>query len=314
LISAGSFVIDKEYKIVSLGTTNFTAIGAASNTVGTTFVATGVGSGSGTASVYITHTISTTSGYPANTLTLASSPTPETTADMNVNDKIVFSGTMIGGLTSGAVYYIKDIVDATKFTISLTQDGDVLPVTTASGGSMVATVTPLSTTITVANANLFGSLQVGQYIADSTNLLPNNSLVSTISQTTTTTTITIVWASDTLFASTSVAALVSTDTTVDNYALFEGSRIVFTVDSDLEVRNKIYVVHFSTVSSSGSPIITLSEAADGDVLPNEQTVAFRGYNNAGKDFHFDGVEWISSQEKVNANKTKTNTTSTEKDW
>lgn len=51
LRTAGNFVPGEEYKIVSVGTTNFTAIGAASNTVGTTFIATGVGTGDGTASI-----------------------------------------------------------------------------------------------------------------------------------------------------------------------------------------------------------------------------------------------------------------------
>jgi len=48
-VNAGSFVIGKQYVISSAGTTNFTAIGAANNNVGTYFVATGVGSGTGTA-------------------------------------------------------------------------------------------------------------------------------------------------------------------------------------------------------------------------------------------------------------------------
>jgi hypothetical protein len=48
-VAAGAFVIGNTYTIISVGTTNFTAIGAASNTVGLTFVATGVGSGTGTA-------------------------------------------------------------------------------------------------------------------------------------------------------------------------------------------------------------------------------------------------------------------------
>ena len=52
---AGAFVIGTEYKITSVGTTNFVAIGASSNTVGLTFKATGAGSGTGTA----------TTGYPA---------------------------------------------------------------------------------------------------------------------------------------------------------------------------------------------------------------------------------------------------------
>jgi hypothetical protein len=48
-VTAGSFVVGVTYTIVSVGTTSFTAIGASSNTVGASFVATGVGSGSGTA-------------------------------------------------------------------------------------------------------------------------------------------------------------------------------------------------------------------------------------------------------------------------
>ena len=50
-VTAGSFVIGKGYFIVTVGSTNFVAIGAAQNTVGWGFVATGVGSGTGTASL-----------------------------------------------------------------------------------------------------------------------------------------------------------------------------------------------------------------------------------------------------------------------
>lgn len=49
LVQAGSFVTSNSYTIVSVGNTDFTAIGAANNEVGTTFTATGAGSGSGTA-------------------------------------------------------------------------------------------------------------------------------------------------------------------------------------------------------------------------------------------------------------------------
>ena len=48
VLTAGFFVPGQAYTIVSLGSTNFTLIGGV-NTLGTTFVATGVGSGSGTA-------------------------------------------------------------------------------------------------------------------------------------------------------------------------------------------------------------------------------------------------------------------------
>jgi len=49
-IDAGNFVIGKSYTITNVGTTNWTAIGAASSTLGLSFVATGIGSGTGQAS------------------------------------------------------------------------------------------------------------------------------------------------------------------------------------------------------------------------------------------------------------------------
>lgn len=48
-VNAGSFIVGKTYRILTLGNTNFIAIGAVSNTVGTHFIATGAGSGTGTA-------------------------------------------------------------------------------------------------------------------------------------------------------------------------------------------------------------------------------------------------------------------------
>ena len=48
-VTAGSFIPGKIYRIASVGTTNFTLIGATNNTVGTHFIATGVGTGTGTA-------------------------------------------------------------------------------------------------------------------------------------------------------------------------------------------------------------------------------------------------------------------------
>lgn len=50
--TAGSFIVLKQYKIVTVGTTDFTAIGANSNTVGEVFFATAAGSGTGTAEEY----------------------------------------------------------------------------------------------------------------------------------------------------------------------------------------------------------------------------------------------------------------------
>ena len=48
-VVAGSFAVGTEYEIMSIGTTDFTLVGATANTVGLTFTATGVGAGTGTA-------------------------------------------------------------------------------------------------------------------------------------------------------------------------------------------------------------------------------------------------------------------------
>ena len=58
---AGSFVVGKTYQIVSVGTTDFTLIGASANTVGVIFNATGVGTGTGTAKLVGVYAFQTTS-------------------------------------------------------------------------------------------------------------------------------------------------------------------------------------------------------------------------------------------------------------
>jgi hypothetical protein len=55
-VSAGSFVAGQWYEITFVGTTSWTGIGAASNTLGVVFLATGVGSGTGEAKAIATLT------------------------------------------------------------------------------------------------------------------------------------------------------------------------------------------------------------------------------------------------------------------
>ena len=50
-ITAGTFVTGTVYRILTIGTTDFTLVGASANTVGVVFTATGAGSGTGTATV-----------------------------------------------------------------------------------------------------------------------------------------------------------------------------------------------------------------------------------------------------------------------
>jgi len=52
-VTAGAFKIGREYTIATAGTTDFKLVGANSNTVGETFIATGVGTGTGTVKDYV---------------------------------------------------------------------------------------------------------------------------------------------------------------------------------------------------------------------------------------------------------------------
>lgn len=63
---AGTFAIGVWYEIETIGTTDFTAIGASANTVGLEFQATGAGSGTGTAFPSRTFTFATTLGPDAD--------------------------------------------------------------------------------------------------------------------------------------------------------------------------------------------------------------------------------------------------------
>jgi hypothetical protein len=59
--TAGSFTVTNKYKILTVGTTDYTLIGAANNNPGTIFTATGVGAGDGTA-LNLTKTYNSTDG------------------------------------------------------------------------------------------------------------------------------------------------------------------------------------------------------------------------------------------------------------
>ena len=62
--------------------------------------------------------VATSTEFTTNTITVTG------TTDFSANRPIVFSGTVIGGLVAGTVYYIKDIVNSTQFTISTIPGGD----------------------------------------------------------------------------------------------------------------------------------------------------------------------------------------------
>jgi hypothetical protein len=64
--TAGTFVVGRSYQITSLGNTVFTSVGASANIVGTYFVATGVGLGTGTATPIASHVVAVSSSTTVN--------------------------------------------------------------------------------------------------------------------------------------------------------------------------------------------------------------------------------------------------------
>lgn len=165
---AGSFIAGVQYTIVSLGTTDFTLIGAASNTIGTVFVASGAGTGTGTAYVYTATLSQATSGIGTNTtLTFTNMPA--------ANTQIIFktTGVLPTGLSPNTVYFVvsPDPAAAT-FSVALTSGGTAI--TTSGSQSGTHSFTKLSTS---GSLELAGTLGVGFGGTGTNSLKPNNLLV-----------------------------------------------------------------------------------------------------------------------------------------
>jgi len=133
VITAGSFVVDTSYKILTVGTTDFTLIGASANTIGVTFTATGVGTGTGTAIdlTYQTMVLST------ETLAMAGNPnfSNATGVSLAVIDTLTIGGIMSlfynGTLLDKKLYaWIMNTVDKdTQFELIHTLDSIEFPFT-----------------------------------------------------------------------------------------------------------------------------------------------------------------------------------------
>lgn len=95
---------------------------------------------------------------PSNTSYL----TAASTANMIVNMPIQFTGTSLGGITTGDIYYINDIIDSSLFTISpLLFTGSV---TVATSSSKRLTVSSTSTLVAL-NPIKFGETAIGGLLA-----------------------------------------------------------------------------------------------------------------------------------------------------
>jgi hypothetical protein len=222
------------------------------------------------------------------------------TTGFHVNDIVVFTGTDFGGIVADTTYYILEVINGNTFKISTTPGGSSVTLTSSSG-SMTATVTPLSVDITVSSSNVSGTFQVGQFIADSENVLPSTARISAVTVSSGIVTIVASWPTFQAVPARSNVSIVASDISNDNYQIYDGAKIVFSNDANAQVRNKIYTARLTTITPLTPAVITLSVAEEGDVLDGEQVVTFRGYNNQGKSFYYTDSVWQESQQKTRVN-------------
>ncbi len=88
---------------------------------------------------------------------------------------------------------------------------------------------------------------------------------------------------------------------IDGYQISDGTRIIFAADTDVTVRNKIYVVRLVDVTNTGTFIVNLEPADDSDIIYNDVVVVANGNTLQGIVFTFDGTTWVESQLKTSVN-------------
>jgi len=86
---------------------------------------------------------STFDGTATNTTATSNIISCDSTSGLNVNDYIVFNGTPFGGIQNYTTYYVLNIISSTQFTISMSEEGTPVSLTTSSGNmSFVAWTDP----------------------------------------------------------------------------------------------------------------------------------------------------------------------------
>jgi hypothetical protein len=105
-VNAGSFIVGNQYSILSVGSTDFTLIGASANTIGVIFTATGVGVGSGSAT-----NVPTIGKYLSSTGSTAYWATPDAGGGVSV----VSAGSFVVGNTY-TIYQLASGGATTDFT------------------------------------------------------------------------------------------------------------------------------------------------------------------------------------------------------
>lgn len=86
---------------------------------------------------------------------------------------------------------------------------------------------------------------------------------------------------------------------IDGVDVADGMRILFTADTDILVKNKIYRVQF--INFQGRRQISLVEADDAEPLDNETVLCIGGTDFGGRVLYFTGETWKLAQDKIAVN-------------
>ncbi len=292
----GEFVPGIEYVITFLGTTDWNAI------AGTTSVIYNVGDF--ITAVYKGETVGSGGGTALEVIFTA-----ESTGEFNSSQLVPllsYTITTLGTtqwqiIGASLTPYVGETFTATNPAVgtgfAVQGDGKALALTT--------------TQITIPSVELVGSLSVGMYINDQIknfqSQLPANSRILQISGTTTLN-ITVDWPLPTTILGTAalspptpeVSFVASTKNNSD-LLLFPRARIVFINEANPLVKNKIYVANLSNTTTGSFPVLTFTEALDGEIQDNDQFAVLRGQINQGNSFYFKDDEFVLAQLKETIN-------------
>jgi len=148
VVTAGSFVATVSYEIVTVGTTDFTLIGAANNNIGTSFTATGAGVGTGTASPNANK--NTAVGFEAGTVIVGGINNTIIGADADVTSASQTNSTAIGYGATATVD--NQVVLGNASVVQYKLPGTAAHVSYAGSYSSAIPVTETAATHTVAIA------------------------------------------------------------------------------------------------------------------------------------------------------------------
>jgi len=233
-----------------------------------------------------------------NVLATATNKAKRPIIEFYPNLKLFDSGTFGKPLVDFIDTRCTDALSIVAGTQSYYPDVEVYTEYTGTIGSVVSATT---TTVIIPTSDITGEFQIGMYIADTTNILPTNTQITAITINGLNTELTVSWENATTLASAAAASITGSDLNINNYGLFSGARVVFSADADINVRNKIYIVDISEVTSGEPMVITLAEAEEGLRQNNDQIAILRGYTHQGTSFYYDGINWNQAQQKVTVN-------------